>query len=31
VRLSGMPEFVRTRGGGYCFVPGKSLLRYLST
>lgn len=31
VRLSGLPEFVRVLGGGYFFVPGKSLLRYLSS
>jgi deferrochelatase/peroxidase EfeB len=30
VRLKGMPEFVRTLGGGYFFVPGRSLLRYLA-
>jgi hypothetical protein len=26
-----MPEFVRTLGGGYFFVPGRSLLRYLAS
>ncbi len=31
VRLKGMPEFVRTLGGGYFFVPGRSLLRYLAS
>jgi deferrochelatase/peroxidase EfeB len=31
VRLRGMPEFVRTLGGGYFFVPGKALLYYLSS
>jgi hypothetical protein len=31
VRLAGLPSFVQTRGGGYFFLPGKSLLDYLST
>jgi deferrochelatase/peroxidase EfeB len=31
VRFTGMPEFVRTLGGGYFFVPGRSLLRYLAS
>ena len=31
VRLRSMPEFVRTLGGGYFFVPGKALLQYLSS
>jgi len=31
VRFKGMPEFVRTLGGGYFFVPGRSLLRYLAS
>jgi deferrochelatase/peroxidase EfeB len=31
VRLRSMPEFVRTLGGGYFFIPGKSLLRYLAS
>ena len=31
VRLRGMPEFVRTIGGGYFFVPGRSLLQYLAS
>ena len=30
VRLKGMPDFVRTLGGGYFFLPGRSLLRYLA-
>jgi deferrochelatase/peroxidase EfeB len=30
VRLKGLPQFVRTRGGGYFFVPGKALLEYLA-
>lgn len=30
VRLRDMPEFVRVLGGGYFFMPGKSLLRYLA-
>ena len=31
VRLRGMPAFVRPIGGGYFFVPGKSLLQYLAS
>lgn len=31
VRFKGMPEFVRTLGGGYFFIPGRSLLRYLAS
>jgi hypothetical protein len=31
VRLRGMPDFVRTLGGGYFFLPGKSLLRFLAS
>jgi deferrochelatase/peroxidase EfeB len=31
VQLTGMPDFVRTLGGGYFFLPGRSLLRYLAT
>ncbi|MCU1383190.1 MAG: hypothetical protein JWL71_1887 [Acidobacteria bacterium] len=31
VRFDAMPEFVRTLGGGYFFVPGRSLLRYLAS
>jgi hypothetical protein len=31
VRLRAMPEFVRTLGGGYFFIPGRSLLRYLAS
>jgi hypothetical protein len=31
VRLRGMPEFVRTLGGGYFFVPGRSVLWWLSS
>ncbi len=31
VRLRTMPDFVRTLGGGYFFVPGRALLRYLAT
>ena len=30
IRLAGMPAFVRTRGGGYFFLPGKTLLDYLA-
>ena len=30
VRFKGMPEFVRTLGGGYFFMPGRSLLRFLA-
>ena len=29
VRLSPMPRFVTTRGGGYFFLPGKRLVEYL--
>ena len=29
IRLAGMPAFVRTRGGGYFFLPGRTLLDYL--
>jgi deferrochelatase/peroxidase EfeB len=31
VMLRSLPEFVRMRGGGYFFVPGKALLEYLSS
>jgi deferrochelatase/peroxidase EfeB len=31
VRLRAMPEFVRTLGGGYFFVPGKALLEYVAS
>jgi deferrochelatase/peroxidase EfeB len=31
VRFKGMPEFVRMLGGGYFFVPGRSLLQYLAS
>jgi deferrochelatase/peroxidase EfeB len=31
VQLRDMPEFTRTLGGGYFFVPGKSLLQYLAS
>jgi hypothetical protein len=30
VRLCAMPEFVRMIGGGYFFVPGRAVLRYLA-
>jgi len=30
-RLKAMPDFVRTIGGGYFFVPGRSVLRYLAS
>ena len=30
-RLTGLPQFVRTRGGAYFFLPGISALRYLAT
>jgi deferrochelatase/peroxidase EfeB len=30
VQLTGLPSFVQTRGGGYFFMPGKSLLHYLA-
>jgi deferrochelatase/peroxidase EfeB len=29
-RLHGIPQFVVTRGGEYCFMPGMSALRWLS-
>ncbi len=29
-RLTGLPQFVRTRGGAYFFLPGLSALRYLA-
>jgi deferrochelatase/peroxidase EfeB len=28
-RLQGLPQFVVTRGGEYCFLPGLSALRWL--
>jgi deferrochelatase/peroxidase EfeB len=31
VRLKAMPDFVRTLGGGYFFLPGRSVLRYLAS
>jgi len=31
VALEPLPEFVTMRGGGYFFVPGRQLLRYLAT
>nr|WP_294522201.1 hypothetical protein [uncultured Rhodopila sp.] len=31
VRLSEVPRFITTRGGGYFFMPGKRLIDYLST
>ncbi len=31
VRLKAMPDFVRTIGGGYFFVPGRSVLRYFAS
>ena len=31
VRLSGAPDFVRVRGGGYFFMPGRKALHYLSS
>ena len=31
IRLAGLPTFVHTRGGGYFFLPGKTLLDYLVT
>jgi deferrochelatase/peroxidase EfeB len=30
VRLPAMPDFVKTIGGGYFFLPGRSVLRYLA-
>ena len=31
MRLQGLQPFVRTRGGGYFFLPGRRLLNYLAT
>jgi deferrochelatase/peroxidase EfeB len=31
VRVEGMPDFVRTIGGGYFFLPGRSLLQFLAS
>jgi deferrochelatase/peroxidase EfeB len=31
MRLEGLRSFVQTRGGGYFFLPGRLLLRYLAT
>jgi len=31
MRLEGLRPFVQTRGGGYFFLPGRRLLRYLAT
>jgi hypothetical protein len=31
MRLRAMPQFVHTLGGGYFFVPGRSLLRFLAS
>ena len=30
-RFQGIPQFVVTRGGEYCFMPGLRALRWLST
>ena len=30
IRLTGMPRFVTTRGGGYFFLPGRKLVEYLA-
>ena len=30
IRLTGMPQFVTTRGGGYFFLPGRKLVEYLA-
>lgn len=30
VQLRGMPDFVRVKGGGYFFLPGRRALRYLA-
>ena len=30
VRLTGLPDFVRVRGGGYFFLPSRSAIRYLA-
>jgi len=29
-RLQGLPRFVVTRGGEYCFMPGLRILRWLA-
>ncbi len=31
VRLKGLPDFVRVRGGAYFFMPSRSAIRYLAT
>jgi len=31
VRLTGLTDFVTMKGGGYFFLPGRAVLRYLST
>jgi deferrochelatase/peroxidase EfeB len=31
VRLTGLADFVRVRGGGYFFMPSRSAIRYLSS
>jgi deferrochelatase/peroxidase EfeB len=31
VRLTGLPDFVRVRGGAYFFMPSRSAIRYLAT
>jgi len=31
LRLTGMPDFAQVVGGGYFFMPGRSVLRYLAT
>ena len=31
IRLQGLPEFVRTRGGAYTFLPSLSAIRYLGS
>ena len=30
-RMQGLPRFVVTRGGEYCFLPGLKALRYLAS
>ena len=31
IRLQGLPQFVRTRGGAYAFLPSLSAIRFLGS
>jgi hypothetical protein len=31
MRLKDLPSFVRTRGGGYFFLPGRRTMEYLAS